>query len=466
MVRRSSILSVPLVWLLLLAGAVCAAPAVALAPSPTGHAVARLEPVVWSKVYAPTGGCDVWNCSATGRDGSLYVAGTRNANAADSEVIVARYRLSGDRRWLRRLDLPNHQEAVALVVDSVGNAYVLASTIAATSGENVLLLKYSSGGTLLWKAVYSGRGKNADRGNGLCLDAAGNAYVAGYTWKGSRDFDLLVQKYRPGGTRAWTYVWDDGANAMDWAMGVAVDSQKRCYVSGFVRGPAGRSGVVARLTSDGHLDWQDAPPFSGTGGVECRDIAVRGDTVAVTAIVSDAYGDDVWLATYSTEGARGWIALSNRDEFDNPAALAFDNDGSVIVCGSTGNAYGDAVPDSRGYIFEYSPAATPQVNDTFWSEGDNGDAWFTDLALSGDGTVYCLGAITTAGDTDALLVQYSGAGSRLRSVAIDRAPAGGVDRFESAALGTSSGGAIVLYGVGWTEDAKGNANALAVRLTP
>src|SRR5205807_9217502 len=93
-------------------------------------------------------------------------------------------------------------DAYAIAVDSAGNAYVVGDTSSSETSFPVTVgpgLKYKSGpfkgfiskispdGT---KLLYSGfiGGGGEDHANAVAVDAAGNAYVTGYT--GSADFPV------------------------------------------------------------------------------------------------------------------------------------------------------------------------------------------------------------------------------------------------------------------------------------
>ena len=94
--------------------------------------------------------------------------------------------------------------------------------------------------------VYSGflGGSGNDWGNGIAVDAAGNAYVTGYT-RSHDDFpavvgldtsynslyDAFVAKVNPEGT-GLVYAGFLGGSDWDWGLGIAVDAAGNAYVTG------------------------------------------------------------------------------------------------------------------------------------------------------------------------------------------------------------------------------------------
>ncbi len=117
--------------------------------------------------------------------------------------------------------------------------------------------------------VYSGYTGGTNRGEGIEVDAAGNAYVAGWTQdsgpRGSRD--AFVMKINPAGT-AVLYTTYVGGSGHDYAFDLAVDTSGSVYLTGLTKsvdfptlqafdfttdGPAGGvfEGFVTRLAPDG-----------------------------------------------------------------------------------------------------------------------------------------------------------------------------------------------------------------------
>jgi hypothetical protein len=143
------------------------------------------------------------------------------------------------------------EEGYGIAVDAAGNAYVTGYTDSAdfprtvglpNAEENdVFVAKVRPDGAAL---VYSGfiGGSSHDAGQGIAVDAAGNAYVTGYT--NSADFprtvglahageyDVFVAKVRPDGA-ALVYSGFIGGSAGDGGSGIAVDAAGNAYITGW-----------------------------------------------------------------------------------------------------------------------------------------------------------------------------------------------------------------------------------------
>jgi len=144
----------------------------------------------------------------------------------------------------------------AIAIDIAGNAYIAGSTFSANfptrnpfqaakgAQEDAFVAKINSAGAALVYSTYLG-GNAVDEGNGIAVDAAGSAYLTGYT--GSTDFplqnpirgsnvnsvDAFVTKINPAGS-ALVYSTYLGGSATDYGTAIAVDSTASAYVTGIV----------------------------------------------------------------------------------------------------------------------------------------------------------------------------------------------------------------------------------------
>jgi hypothetical protein len=147
------------------------------------------------------------------------------------------------------------EQANAIAIDAAGSAYVtgvVSSTnfpVTAGSlqpgpggGRDVFVTKLNSGGTARLYSTYLGW-TGFDWASGIAVDAAGNAYVAGYTSSvsfaniggvqgGFRGlFDAFISKLNPAGN-ALTFSTLYGGGGADQANAIAVDSNGNMFVGG------------------------------------------------------------------------------------------------------------------------------------------------------------------------------------------------------------------------------------------
>jgi hypothetical protein len=175
-----------------------------------------------------------------GGSGDVYVS---KLNAAGSALVYSTY-LGG-----AGSDYGN-----GIAVDASGNVYVTGSTLSSNFPtanplqplrgfqDDAFVSKLNASGSALVYSTYLG-GSRQDWANGIAVDAAGNAYVTGYTF--SNNFpsvkplqpanglleDAFVSKLNAAGS-ALVYSTHLGGNNRDAGYSIAVDGSGNAYVTG------------------------------------------------------------------------------------------------------------------------------------------------------------------------------------------------------------------------------------------
>jgi hypothetical protein len=243
-----------------------------------------------------------------------YVA---KLNPTGSALVYSTY-LGGSK------DEGNQPEVGGIAVDPAGEAYVTGQTWStnfptyhplqpAFGGGfyDTFVSKLTADGSALVYSTYLG-GSQGDSGQGIALDAAGNAYVAGTT--GSPDFpfynpfqaaykgqvDGFVTKITADGT-AFGYSTYLGGTDGDYGYGIAVDQ--------------GGAAVVVGTTFS--ADFPTANPFQPALGGH----------------------DDAFVTRFSPQGtALAYSSFLGGSGYDGPGGVALDRFGSAYVAGITSSA--------------------------------------------------------------------------------------------------------------------------------
>src|SRR6218665_963390 len=83
--------------------------------------------------------------------------------------------------------------------DGSGNVYVAGATVNGSGTTDILVAKYSSGGTLQWIQQYNGLAGYYDFATALAIDGSSNVYVAGAvsndTLNPTTNTDMILIKY-------------------------------------------------------------------------------------------------------------------------------------------------------------------------------------------------------------------------------------------------------------------------------
>lgn len=221
-------------------------------------------------------------------------------------------------------------------------------------GSDILVLKLTPAGALIWARSIGGPGNEAPGAGGLALDPSGNIALSGsfdglldvagdgqFVLEGQGQSDLLVVSLDAGGAVRWAT--SVGGAGRDGGQRVVTDAASYVYVAGWFTGvsttPAGldgraltgrgqgdaTDGLLAKFTPDGRLAWARA--FGGRG-------VGPGQSSMVTGAAISARGDVLlagrfWGADVDFDPGAGAAILSAAGQSD-AFVVAFGPDGELV----------------------------------------------------------------------------------------------------------------------------------------
>jgi Beta-propeller repeat len=407
--------------------------------------VAKLDPTGSTLLYSTYlggEGFDRGNGIAVDGTGSVYIAGKTNSQkfpitpgafedtfrGPEFDAFVTKISPAGDRlSYSTYLGGDDNDAAIAIAVDSSGNAYVTGGTKsndfpvtasayqgANNGGTNAFITELNATGTDVLYSTFLG-GSFTDRGNAIAVDAGGLIYVAGRT--DSADFptknamqasygggldNAFVAKLNPQASGDGSLVYSTflGGSGSDKGLGIAVDD-------------AGNVSVAGETSS---ADFPAVNALQPTYG--------GGTSNAFIAKINSA-GSALLFATYL--GGSG---------DDRASALTLDANGNIYLTGSTSSADFptlNAVQPVLGggsdvFVTELASDGSALVYSTYlggsgdenpYANGVNSGA----LAVDAAGNVYVTGTTASAdfptvnpiqpvlrGDTNAFIVKITNAG--------------------------------------------------------
>ena len=280
------------------------------------------------------------------------------------DCFIAKYSSAGAVLWAARIGSTGQDAAYGIATDPSGNvlvtgAYGDAVTLYNTGGTSGATLtrtglyrdgfvaKYSSAGAVLWAARIVPT--EACDGFGIATDSSGNVVVTGQyigttltlyntdgtsgaTLSNAGDFDVFVAKYNSAGAVLWaTRI---GSTIRDIGFGIATDTSGNVLVTG---------------------SYSAAVTLYNTGGTS-------------GATLSNAGGEDVFVAKYTSAGVISWATRIASTGTDRGYGIATDASGNVLVTGyysaaltvyNTGGTTGATLSFAGGgndaFIAKYSP---------------------------------------------------------------------------------------------------------------
>ncbi len=356
-----------------------------------------IDPVLEYSTYLGGSDDDSAQGIAVDPNGNMYLAGTtRSTNFPTShpfqaapasfiDAFVTKLNAAGDTLiYSTYLGGTNSDDARAIAIDELGNAYIAGTTLSsdfptasplqpAYGGgfQDAFLTKLNPSGSALVYSTYLG-GSGADLAMSLFVDTIHNVYLTGFT--DSTNFptvnaaqaalggvqDAFVAKVNSAGS-ALLYSTYLGGNSADEGFGITVDSQSNAYITG-------------RATS------ADFPVTAGVFQHTYNGTGALGD-----AFVSKLAASGSSLLFSTLLGGSG---------ADAGSAVALDAQGNVYVTGSTGSTDFPITPgafrsacvsncdpvDTDAFVTKLNPTGTALVYSTYLggNYGDSGSAIFVD----------------------------------------------------------------------------------------
>jgi hypothetical protein len=295
------------------------------------------------------------------------------------------------------------------------------------------LAKLDSQGEVLWSVAFGGVG--ADECHAVATDNEGNSYVAGYlgstgvniqneTISSLGGYDVLVMKFSPDGVLLWARTYGSATN--DQAKAITIDNNGIVTVVGYFQASMvvgastlvssfGLDAFVLKLNANGDPLW--AAQAGGPGQTEARAVAV--DPSGNTYISGFFYGNevsagdltatgagvtDIFLVKYDAAGTVLDLKTYGSVGSEGSTSLAANLDGDIFLAGYFENTVqiGSQTLISNGNLDMFVVKFDGSLN-AIWSQsiGSTGGDLALDLSIHSDGGCFFTGlfyATVMAGD--------------------------------------------------------------------
>jgi hypothetical protein len=323
--------------------------------------------------------------------GNIYIAGKVIGNTSNS-LLTVKYNSKGDFQWARTYNCSGGgDEAVGLVVDTLGNVYVTGRSDTLMPNSNIrpsiFTIKYSTNGDVLWMKRFL----NPDTihptciPNNLCIDDSLNIYIIGTGYR-NNSYDYIIIKYNKDGEFKWVRYYDC-ANSSDapWCVtyknnfifisgstdtaygntlkydrkgnriwisnfnglgkNIFVDDSNYIYIGGAGRINNYQSFRTSKYDSSGALLWtkiyQDTNWTGSSNYFRDMYINNKGNVYTTGWGRHDAWANNYTTIKYNSEGDSLWTRIYHNNygpyhpSDDLAESIVADNCGNVYVAGST-----------------------------------------------------------------------------------------------------------------------------------
>ena len=267
-------------------------------------------------------------------DGSVYVSGITISNGGDA--VLLKFDSEGTLQWQRTWGGSiTREEGDAVATDAQGAAYISGTqrdNQAQTAG--LFVVKFNGDGTVAWQKIW-----NDASGSAVAVGPDGHVYAAGSKFRpdGSFEFDVLALKITNGGALVWDMLYSVGGT-VDARGGMTVASDGGPIFAGAIQAGkkvVGINALVVKLTSDGgllfDLQWGGSDGTSGDGVA----LAPDGSIHVAGAASLESGADEAFVVHVDAEG-RGLDAVTwGGAGFDSGHGVGVAGDGTVVLAATT-----------------------------------------------------------------------------------------------------------------------------------
>ncbi|MBI5866455.1 MAG: SBBP repeat-containing protein [Planctomycetes bacterium] len=251
----------------------------------------------WYRGYdGPAASHDNLTDIAIDADDNIFVLGEVRTASGSDEIALLKYNDSGALQWTR-LYTDGIDNAVSnLARDSFGNIYIGARTRITYAQHELMMLKYDTNGTLLYRRAQTGPDGGEAYPEDIAVDSADSVVMTGWTQSNLGGAHWTTVKYDAAGNQLWVRNLLDTVG--DWNVpmaGVQFDASDNVFVGGYATGGGGDADLsVIEYDPDGTMVWQGWFAGSGAGFDGAQDLLVdeRGIIHAVGSSAAGPENDD------------------------------------------------------------------------------------------------------------------------------------------------------------------------------
>jgi hypothetical protein len=296
----------------------------------------------WINIYnSPYNDQSLTNSIAINSAGNIYSSGYlwTTAETNEDDFLLIKYGLSGDTVFTRTFNILGEDEAAAVAVDRFDNVYV-AGKSENPSVYDIVLLKYSPLGTLLWQRSFNGSSNRLDEPCCIVTDDSSNVYIAGKSQTSISQYNTVIIKYNSSGVLQWVKVINLGSAGVTIPAAISLSKTTgNLYVTGYYITGTVNEIFTLKINTGGTQQWLKmlSPPsvISSTGTsialdnqenvFVCGKANINNSPGFITLKYNSA-GDSMWSKTYT-------VSPSNTE--DCAYGICADSAGNSYVTGKS-----------------------------------------------------------------------------------------------------------------------------------
>jgi hypothetical protein len=369
--------------------------------------------MLWQATFnGPNNGGDYSNSLFVDQSGNVYITGRADYGAAWSDIVTIKYNSQGVQQWVARFSgAANYlDEGTIVITDNSGNVYVGGKSVNSGTDFDMILIKYSSNGTLIWNRYFEGAGISDDYVAKLDLDASGNIYIGGGSGGVTSGLDFTVVKYDPAGTQQWVKTYNGAGNGGDAVVAIEVDPIGNIVATGFTdMGQAERYNFLTiKYDQAGNVIWtRQYNGLSSHIDIATSMTVDQSSNIYMTGICANIIGTRVdsnyVTLKYNTSGQLLWAVVYDgpNSSIDVSRSICVDGFGDVYISGSSRGAGSDDFA-----TIKYNTSGVAKWIMTYNGPGNQGD-YSSSVIADNNGNAYVTGRSYGSGtDFDYATIKY------------------------------------------------------------
>ncbi len=267
--------------------------------------------------------------------GAVMVGSTTSFSHGNSDGFIFKLRPNGSKAWAKTFGTAV-DEFFSRVLQTPDSGYAVLGGISNTvTSFDVVLVKFSGGGKVLWKKTFSTPGFDHPSGIALTADGGILVIIASDVAAGTR---TVVSKLSGNGNTQWTRIYGSGGTHV--GLSIAESSDQNLYLTEIYT-PAGShiSGtVLSKLDSQGLPVWSKLFRIRGNNFMAAVQLQTNPPVLLIGNASSGSTSKGILIALNSN-GVVLWkkrISPDNRPVFLGPSVIS-ETAGTIYNAGCVGD---------------------------------------------------------------------------------------------------------------------------------
>jgi uncharacterized delta-60 repeat protein len=393
-----------------------------LTSSDYNYSTLKLNPsgsFAWSKSFAgSTFKDDLANAVTLDASGNVYVVGTSEDVNGIEDIVSIKYSSAGTMLWIATYagTAGNSEDGNDIAVDNGGNIYVAGAIGNAQAQKDALLLQYKSATTPVYESIYNGLGDNSDNTNALLEDAAGGfLYATGYSVVKGEDRNICTMKLDAAtGDTIWTsLLGGSSGTSPDEGVGIVKSSQGYIFAAGFVKNSGFSNDIklIRYNPATGDTVWTRTWNGAANGSDKAVGLGIDAqDNLYIAGKTTNtSQNGDILLLKYNVLGVLQWAKTYtlNATSDEKSVKMAVSGTGDVWIAGTSGS-----LTDSLDNIIalQYNAVGTQVWVQNIGNAATDEEP--TDIAIDNANNAYICGFQTNTTNKDYIAMKFDLAGGQ------------------------------------------------------